>query len=531
MLDLVFENGLVIDGSGRPGERADVAVSDGKIVAVGRLGEVTAARRVDATGSVIAPGFVDVHSHTDYTVLGNRNLESTVRQGVTTEIVGNCGITYAPVSPFSRESVAGSLAQFGYRERPSWSTFAEYLNEVESGGISHNLGWLVGHSTLRAAAGTRGATPTDDEMATLKNYVEEAMEAGALGMSTGLEFREGRLAEPAEILELATVVGRYGGFYASHIRNRDSAILPAVEEFLEVIALSGCHGQISHLNVRFANGAAEGAWEQAVALMERSRLQGLDVQADMTPFRYGMGDMAGILPAWLLDDGPASAAERLADPETRRRAAEDSDRYWRFLYAGQWERACLHRSPQFPEYDGMSFAAIADARKVDEWTCYFDILQAAGAGMEHLEMIGELFREEDLAQQARHPLFSCAVDAYSSSHADGSAGCSPISFSGQIQYLASFVREKRVISLEDMIRKLTSLPATRFGLRGRGRVIPGYVADLVVFDPDTVSSGSTFADPAVYPTGVSHVVVNGTIVVDGAEHTGARPGRVLRRCK
>lgn len=529
MLDVVIENGVVIDGTGRPGTAANVAVRDGRIVAVGRVTDGDAERRLDASGMVVAPGFVDPHSHTDFTLHANRDAESTVRQGVTTEIVGNCGITNAPVSELSRGSVADALRIYGYDREPTWSSFHEYLSDVERGETSQNLAFLVGHSTVRAAVGVRGQRPTEPEMASMKAHVDEAMEAGALGMSTGLEFREGRLAESEEILQLATVVARHDGFYASHIRNRDARILEAVAEFLKVVELSGVHGQISHLNVRYDTGAPPQAWERAVGLMEAARARGDDVQADMTPFRYGMGDMAGILPPWLLEHGPGRAAEMLADGDVRQRAAADSDRYWRFIHKGQWHRVRLHHSQQFPEYDGMAFPEIAAARGSDEWTCFFDILQAAGEAMEHLEMVGELFLEADLADQLRHPLFSCGVDAYTSSVADSTAGCSPLSFSGHIEYLAVHVRKNRTLSLEEMIRKLTSLPATRFGLRGRGRIVPGYAADIVVFDPATVASGSSFADPAVYPSGIPFVLVNGELVVDGGRHTGARPGRVLRR--
>ncbi len=529
MLDVVIENGVVIDGSGRPGERCDVAVSKGRIVTVGRVGDVEAARRIDASGLVVAPGFVDPHSHTDYTVHANRTAESTIRQGVTTEVVGNCGITNAPVSPYSKSSVAAALAMFGYEGPVSWSSFAEYLEDVELGGISQNLAWFVGHSAIRGAAGVRGDQPTEDELVAMENHVEEAMEAGALGMSSGLEFREGRQASSGELSKLVTVVGRHNGYYASHIRNRDASILGAVDEFLRAIELSGAHGQISHLNVRYDTGAPPRGWERAVGLMEQARAKGMDVQADMTPFRYGMGDMAGILPPWLMEKGPAHAAGLLADPEIRRRAKEDSDRYWRFVHKGQWERVRLHRSKQFPQYDGMAFPEIAALRGTDEWSCFFDILQAAGEELEHLEMVGELFLPEDLAEQLKHPLFSCGVDAYSSSVEDTTAGCSPLSFSGHTEYLSVHVRERKTVSLEEMIRKLTSLPATRFGLSGRGRVAKGYFADLVIFDPATVGSGSTFAHPAVYPTGIFHVLVNGSLVVDDQRHTGARSGRVLRR--
>ena len=531
MYDIVVGGGVVLDGTGRPGELLDLAVTGDRIVALGRLGEADARRHLDATGLVVAPGFVDPHSHTDFTVHANRDLHSTVRQGVTTEVVGNCGISNAPVSDRSRSEVDARLRNYGYDGAASWRSFGEYLDDVEAGGISHNLAWLAGHSAIRAAVGVRGERATEAEMAAMGRHVEEAMEAGALGISTGLEFREGRLAPTDELLELAMVVGRHDGFYVSHIRNRDSAIIEAITEFLDITRLSGSHGQISHLNVRHDTGAPPRAWEQAVGLMEGARVRGVDVEADMTPFQQGDGDMAGILPPWLLQDGPENAACLLGDPDVRRRVRADSDRYWRFIHKGQWNRVRLLRSPQFGDYDGWTFPAIAAARGRDEWECFFDILEASGPQLENMEMIGDLFTDEDLAAQLSHPLFSCGVDAFSSAVPDDNSAVmpSPLSFSGHVRYLGVYVRERGVLSLEEMVQKMTSRPATRFGLKGRGRIASGYYADLVVFDPATIASKSTFDDPAYYPTGVPWVIVNGKIVVDGGTHTGGRPGRVLRR--
>jgi N-acyl-D-amino-acid deacylase len=530
VLDLLIENGTVIDGSGGPGQRGSVAIQEDKIVAVGRVAATEAHRRVDASGLVVAPGFVDPHSHTDWSVHANRRAESTIRQGVTTEIVGNCGVTNAPVSAASRAAVAARLTMYGYEGYPTWESFGEYLEDVEREGTSQNLAWLVGHSTIRAAAGVGAREPTDEELARMEAYVGEAMEAGALGLSSGLEYGEGRFAAEPELLRLVAVVGRYAGYYASHIRNRDANILEAVSEFLRLTTQTGVHGQISHLNVRYDTGAPPGAWEDAVGLMAAARARGADVQADMTPFQQGLGLMTGLLPSWLMKDGPARASILLADPDVRRRVREDADRYWRFVYRGQWDRVRLLSSEQFPELDGLLFPEIAAMRHTDEWSALFDILQAAGPKMEHMLMLGSLFSAEDLAEQLRHPLFSCGVDAYSSSISGrvGVMASTPLSFAGHIEYLKTHVRERGTLSLEEMVRKLTSAPASRFGLRGRGRIAEGYFADVVVFDAGGVTSRSTFAKPAVYPTGISHVMVNGQLVVDQEEHTGVYSGRVLR---
>lgn len=531
MFDLLIQGGWVVDGSGRARQRTDVAVVGDRVAAVGRVGEAGAHRVIDAKGMVVAPGFVDPHSHTDFTIHANRAAQSTIRQGVTTEVVGNCGITNAPVSDASQAEVKAQLSTLGYDGPITWRSFGEYLSDVGEGGISQNLAWLVGHSTIRSASGVIGRGPSDEGIAKMERYVEEAMDAGALGLSTGLEFRNGRFADSSELRRLAAVVGRRDGFYVSHIRNRDARILEAVDEFLTIVESSRSHGQISHFNVRHDTGAPEGAWAQAVDMMVMARDRGLDVQADMTPLTEGDGDMVGVLPEWLVERGPEEAAKLLADREVRRRLRADCDRYWRFLHKGQWERARLLHSPQYPELDGRTFAEIAAIRGTDEWDCYFDILEAAGSDMNALMMVGQLFTEAHIAEQLRHPLFSMGSDAYSTSVDPplSLATRSPIPFCGHVHYISHHVRERKTLTLEEAVRKMSNLPAARFGLQGRGLLETGYFADVVIFDYDTIGSASTFESPAVYPRGVSHVLVNGTLVVDDGQHTAARSGRILKR--
>lgn len=530
MLDLAIRDGWVIDGSGRERQRADIGVLGDKIVAIG---EVPAAKtEIAAAGHIVSPGFVDPHSHSDFTVHANRDAQSTIRQGVTTEIVGNCGITNAPVSELSRGAVASRLAAFAYFEPVTWSSFGEYLSDIEKSGISQNLAFLVGHSTIREAAGIDAyAVPDKGAMLKMSNMVREAMEAGALGMSTGLEFREGAFATTDEVRELVAVSGRYCGIYASHIRNRDSTIFEAIDEFLSIVQYGNVSGEISHLNVRHDTNAPDRAWERAVEMMSDARTIGLNVQADTTPFLQGSGLMTGILPPWLLREGYAKAADMLRDESVRTRLRSDCDRYWRFIHKGQWHRVRLSYSPQYAEFSGRRFDEIASMSHKDPWDCYFDILQAAGDAMGELFLVGDLFTEEHMAEMISHPLFSLGVDGYTSV-VDGALSRvtkNPLPYCGHITYLTHHVRERNTLTLEEAIRKMSSQPAQMFGLRGRGLLREGYQADIVVFDFDQLRSDSTFDHPASYPEGIDLVVVNGVIVVAGPVHTGRRPGTVLRR--
>jgi N-acyl-D-amino-acid deacylase len=531
--DVLIRGGWVADGTGSPPFLGDVAIEGGRIAEVGRLApEETAARVIDATGKVVCPGFVDPHSHSDFSLLANPTAESTIRQGVTTEVVGNCGWSYAPVTDRSREFMSARLHTFGY-DGPTipWSSFDEHLEFLSGVGHSPNLAWFVGHNAIRLAAGVSGPEPSEEQSATMDRFMREAMDAGALGMSTGLEFNPGREARVEELKRLNAIAGRYDGIYTSHVRNRDSGILDAIAEFLEVARAGGLRAEISHLNVRHNTNAPERGWERAVEMMTAAREEGMDVLADTTPFLDGLGSLAGILPPWVAADGTEAALARLRDPDTRSRLRTECDRYWRFIHKGEWDRVRLQTSAQHPEWDGLTFAEISDLSRKDPWDCYFDVLADAGQAYESIIVVGRLFTDEHMAEMISHPLFCLGVDTFTVTE-DGPLADAlrhPLGYSGHIHYLTHHVRANGTLRLEDAIRKMTSMPAAHFGLWDRGLLRAGYAADVVVFDFDSLDEVSTIDDPHHYARGVEHVLVNGVPVVDAGEHTGARPGRHLLR--
>ncbi|HUP32237.1 MAG TPA: amidohydrolase family protein [Gaiellaceae bacterium] len=533
MLDVLIRGGWVVDGTGNPAFPGDVAIDDGRLVEVGRLGEgATAEQVIDATGKTVCPGFVDPHSHSDFTVLTNPAAESTIRQGVTTEVVGNCGWSYAPVTDFSTPMMLGRLRTFAYEGPIEWSTTGEFLGFVEGVGHSQNLAWFVGHNAVRLAAGVSGSEPSEEGLRSMERHVREALDAGALGMSTGLEFEPGRAAPTEELTRLNAVAGEYeGAVYASHVRNRDANLLPSIGEFLKIARAGGTKAEISHLNVRHNTGAPDSGWERAVELMADSREHGLDVLADTTPLRDGLGQMAAILPPWVMEGGAAAAAARLRQPSVRRRLRGECDRYWRFIHNGEWDRVRLQTSREFPGLEGKSFPDIARALGKDEWDAFFDILAAEGEALESALMVGRLFTDEHLAQMIGHPLFCLGVDIFTST-VDGplsEVAKHPLAFAGHVHYLTHHVRELGTLRLEEAIRKMTRMPAAHFGLRDRGLLLPGFAADVVVFDFDALDDVSTDEKPLAYAQGVEHVLVNGVAVVDDGQHTGARPGRQLLR--
>ncbi|GAA0924587.1 N-acyl-D-amino-acid deacylase family protein [Pseudonocardia zijingensis] len=532
MLDVLIRNGTVIDGTGARPLRADVAVADGKVVAVRPEIETRAARTIDATGLTVTPGFIDPHSHSDWSILGNRDAQSTIRQGVTTEVVGNCGVTYAPLTDGNAREAGAALAAFGYEGEVDWRSFGELLQRVHGGGTAQNLAWFVGHTALRDAAGIHGDRVTDDEATRVDRLLDEALDAGAIGLSTGLEYGSGRDATTAELTRTAARVARHGGLYASHIRNRDAHLGAAVDEFFDVARRTGLRAQLSHLNVRYDTGAAPDAWARAVERLDAEREAGLDVLADITPYPDGIGLAIGLLPAWLVADGPVRAAQRLADPEVRQQLRGDCDRYWRFLHRGQWDRVTLAVSPATPELEGLGFPEIAERLGRDPWDCLFDVLQAAGADMPAVQLMGRLFTPEHVADAVEHRLFCLGVDGFTS-RTDGVLAARtrhPLFFTGHTHYLTHHVLQRGTLTLAEAVRKMTSMVADHFGLADRGRLVPGCHADVAVLDVAVLAEQDTSTyRQGTYAAGVPHVLVNGVQVVDRGVHLGARAGVHLRR--
>ncbi|HEX9016776.1 MAG TPA: amidohydrolase family protein [Chloroflexota bacterium] len=530
MLDVLIRNGWVADGTGNPIYPATLAIQGDRIVEVGRLEGAQARTTIDATGKIVCPGFIDAHSHTDATILANPTAESTIRQGITTEIVGNCGMSAAPATTASRASGAGGFGSFEGVEVPA-GTMQELFELLAGMGTSNNMAWLLGHNSVRAVAGVSGPWATEEQLGVMERVVRESMDAGALGLSTGLEFEPGRSTRTEEIVRLTKVVAGYDGFYASHIRNRDAKVLDAMAEFMEIVRSCGVRGQVSHLNIRHHTGAPEDAWHRAVGMIELARADGFEVLTDMTPLTFGIGSMASILPPWVREGGALNTAVLLRDPAVRAKLRTDCDRYWRFIHRGEWHRVRMQSNPAFPELNGLTFPEISERWGKDPWDCYFDILAAAGPKMDGIVLVAELFTPEHVAEAVKHPLFMLVVDGYST-RTDGPLAAQtsyPLHFAGMVHFLTHHVREKGTLRMEEAIRKMTSMPATHFGLTDRGLLRPGAFADVVVLDWEGLEEVSTVEKPLAYAHGVEHVLVNGAVVVDDGEHTGRRPGKNLLR--
>lgn len=528
MLDLVIANGRLADGTGRPAIRADVGVLDGRIALVADLSQASSAHRIDASGLVVAPGFVDIHTHSDYTLLANPLAESSVHQGVTTEVLGNCGFSPAPLKDPTL------LARLVVAHVPSvqvdWRSFGEYLERLERERLSINVAALVGHGAVRATVlEFEGRRPTPTEMRQMESLVAESLAAGAVGISSGLEYMPGRSSASDELVALCRMVGEMDGLYATHVRNRDVRFLEGFTEALETASAAGVRLQISHITPKY--GAPPDAGERTLRLLREWRELGVDVAGDVMLYNWCPTVLTAILPPWAMEGSMEAVLPRLADPAAREEMRKHDEPIWRLVTDRRWDKIRLFRSTARRDLVGLTFAEIGERLRRDPFDAACDLLLAEGQDLQGVWMLGHILDEEHLWQMLEDPHCAICSDGMSISPSGSTAdlGWGPRCYGWAPMALRLLTREKRLMSLEEAVRRMTSLPASRVGLRDRGQVAPGFAADIVVFHPEEVSERNSYAEPARYPAGIQYVLVNGEIVVEKGRHTGARTGQVLRK--
>jgi N-acyl-D-aspartate/D-glutamate deacylase len=497
--DIVIKNGKIVDGTGNPWYRGDLGISGDMIVKIGWISSNKGRTVIDATGKIVAPGFIDIHSHGERQILMDRTAHNLLTQGATTIVGGNCG-----GSPLNLD---------------------EFFVQFESKGAALNCGVLIGHNTIRRKVmGNAGRAPTEDELEEMKRFVEIAMEAGALGLSTGLKYRPGVYSKTEEVISLARVVSRYGGFYATHLRDEGLKLFEAMEEAFKIGKEADIPVQISHHKA--AGTDMWGQSEQSLRMMERARKNGLDVSTDQHPYPATFTTCTILFPPWALEGSRSDIENRLKDPKQRQRIVKGIvENIVHDRGGNDIQNIMVVVFASNPHLEGKNLEEILllegkDPTKTNAAELLIELYEQGGA-----RCIFFCLSMEDVVRIMKHPLTMHGSDAGNAVFNQGKVH--PRHYGHFPRLIALHVRERGDLTLEEAIRKMTSMPAARIGCRNRGILSEGKYADIVIFDLEHIQDKATFMNPHQYPEGIEYVLVNGEIVVDHGVITGKLPGRII----
>ena len=527
--DLIIRNGTIVDGTGLQAYVGDLAVDDDQITAVGDLGEARGALEVDAANLIVAPGFINMLSWAGDRLIEDGRSQSDIRQGVTLEVFGE-GTSGGPLNDQMKRGEVASQGDITFDIK--WTTLGEYLQYLVKKGISTNVASFVGATTLRIhEVGYDDRPPTDEELDRMRALVRQAMEEGALGIGSSLIYAPAFYAQTDELIELSKVAAEYDGMYISHMRSEGNALLESIDELLTIAREAGIRSEIYHLKA-----AGEANWDKldtAISKIEAARTQGLEITADMYNYTAGSTGLDAAMPPSVQEGGYDAWAERLQDPAIRERMRHEittpTNEWENLMLAAGSEGTLLveFKNPALREYTGQTLADVAEQRGTSIPDTIMDLVIEDGS---RVQVVYFLMSEENIKQQLKLPWVSFSSDAGSMAPEGVFLNNSthPRAYGNFARLLGKYVRDEKVISLEEAIRKLTSLPASNLRIKGRGQLSPGYFADIVVFDPTAIQDHATYEEPHQYATGMHHVWVNGTRVLADGNHTGAMPGRVVR---
>jgi N-acyl-D-aspartate/D-glutamate deacylase len=525
--DLVLRNGRIVDGTGNPAFAGDLAIKGSKIAALGKISAGAGRREIDVKGLIVAPGFIDMHSHSDFTILEDGRAMSKILQGVTTDVLGES----SSAGPYQGQLTPRSFTING--KPAKWTTLGGYFDTVDKAAPSINIVSFVGLGTVwRCVMGDSHARPTKQQFDEMKRLVEEAMKNGARGLSCMLAAPPDALATKEEIVDLCKIVARYGGIFATHMRNEGTGVFDAVREALEIGRLAGITVEIIHIKI--ADQQYWGRMNQVVELIDEARKKGQIVGANLYPYTRGNNNLATIIPPWAHEGGSGKMLERLKDAKERAKIRKDVTGGipgWYNHYTavgGDWSRMLISANNS---YKGLTMDRILAERtmgkKADLLNEFFDFLVEEGGSV---STVYDHHTEKDMNLAMQQPWCSFGSDGYAIA-TDGVTRRGhphPRSFGTFPRVLGVYVRQKGLLRLEDAVRKMTSQNAAKLGLFDRGILRPGMAADVTVFDAVRVMDRATYTDPFQYSVGIEHVMVNGALVLENGKHTGARPGKAMR---
>jgi len=528
--DVIIRNGTVYDGSGSQPVTADVAIDDDRIAAIGSLDDMRGKLEIDAEGMAVAPGFINMLSWANVSLIVDPRSQSDIRQGVTLEVLGE-GSSMGPLNDKMKEEILEEQGDIQYDIE--WTTLGEYLEYLENRGVSTNVASFIGAATVRVnEIGYEDRPPTPDELERMRGHVRTAMEEGAVGLSSALIYAPGFYAKTDELIEIARIAGEYGGMYITHLRSEGNALLEGFDELLTIARQANVRSEIYHLKA-----AGQTNWHKMdllISRIEELRSNGLDIGADMYLYVAGATGLDAAMPPWVQEGGLQAWKDRLQDPDIRQRVMAEMTtptKEWENLYlaAGSAENVLLvgFKNDDLKPLTGKTLAEVASMRGKSAEETAMDLVIEDDS---RVDTVYFLMSEENVMKQIALPWVSFCSDAGSLT-SEGvflKSNPHPRAYGNFSRLLGKYVREEQVIPLQEAIRKLTSLPAGNLRIIDRGMLTEGYFADVVIFDPSEIADHATFAEPHQYSTGMVHVFVNGTQVLRDGEHTGATPGRVVR---
>jgi len=528
--DLIVERGRVVDGTGNPAFRADVGIRGGRIAALGKLNGRAARRRIDASGKVVAPGFVDIHNHSDFTILADGDGQSMIRQGVTSMILGEGG----SAAPRGGKQRAEDGLPAGAAGAAAWTDLAGYFAALGARGVSPNIGTFVGSSQIWTyVRGPRAGPPDAGEREQMRAQVRLAMRQGALGVASSLSGPPGSWIDTDTLIEMCKIAGEYGGIYATHLRTEGFGVFEAVAEALEIGERAGVPVEIIHLKI--AERKLWGQMPELIASLANARARGQQVEAHVYPYRAGQNNLSTIVPPWAHEGGPEALIARLKDPALRPRLEREilhgipgSNWYNHYTATGGWDGMLLVSlsSPNYRAFQGKRMSEVIQALGGSPVDVLFRVLIDNGGSVPTVYFHHD---EQDMQYALRQPFVSIGSDGAAVAAAGPLAKGHPHPrFYGTFpRVLGRYVRERKLLTIEEAVRKMTSANAAKIRVFDRGLLRPGMWADLTVFDPETIADRATYENPHQYPAGIEWVIVNGTVVLAQGKHTGARPGRIL----